>query len=217
MTGAIWLSLQVSLLSTLLVVVAGTATGRFLARTRTRWAGPLELLVALPVVFPPTLTGYYLILLFGRNGWIGGPLHAITGFQFTFHLAGAVLASAVVSFPLMALSARAALAGVDPDLERAGATLGRSGGFVFLRVTLPLAFPGLAAGAMLSFARALGEFGATLMVAGNVQTLPLAVYRQWMSGGMAAAAPFVAVHTLFAIAVLAAALLLRRRHGGALV
>jgi molybdate transport system permease protein len=212
MLRALLLSLWVSSLATIAVVLAGGAAGYWLARSRRRGKRLLELLFALPLVFPPTLTGYYMILVFGRHGILGGPLYALTGFQFTFHWAGAALAAAVVSFPLMALSAHAALGGVDPDLERAGLTLGRSRAYVLARVTLPLAWKGLAAGALLAFARALGEFGATLMIAGNVTTMPLAIYRSWMSEGMEAAVPLVIAHTSLAVAVLGLALLLRDGH-----
>lgn len=211
MVRSLLLSLWVSGVATLAVVLAGGAAGHWLARSRMRGKGLVEILLALPLVFPPTLTGYYLILLFGRNGALGKPLFALTGFQFTFHWAGAALAAAVVSFPLMALSARAAFDGVDPDLEKAGLTLGRSRAYVLARVTLPLAWKGLAAGALLAFARALGEFGATLMIAGNVATMPVAIYRSWMAEGLDAAVPLVIAHTSLAVAVLGLAMLLRDR------
>lgn len=213
MLPSILLSLQVATIATLLAVVAGVALGLVLAKRRHRALVLVEIFFSLPMVFPPSLTGYYLVLLFGRNGAIGGPLYGLTGWQLTFHPAGAVLAAAVVSFPLMLLSARAALEGVDPDLEKAAYTLGRSRWTVLWRITLPLAWRGLAAGAVLTFARALGEFGATLMMAGNQQTMPLAIYRAWMGGGTAAATGLVLAHTLLAIAILALALHVGRRYG----
>ncbi|RLB46902.1 MAG: molybdate ABC transporter permease subunit [Deltaproteobacteria bacterium] len=213
MLHSIVLSLQVATIATALAVIFGTALGAVLARTRLAWLVVLEIILSLPMVFPPSVTGYYLVLLFGRNGLLGGPLYALTGFQFTFHPAGAVLAAAVVSFPLMLLSARAAIQQVDPDLEKAAYTLGRSRWIVFWRITLPLAWRGLAAGAVLTFARALGEFGATLMMAGNQQTMPLAIYRAWMAEGTSAALGLVAAHTVLAVCILALALYVGRRYG----
>ena len=213
MLASILLSLEVATIATALAVVLGTALGYLLAKRKQRGLVLLEILLCLPMVFPPSLTGYYLVLLFGRNGLLGQPVYALTGFQLTFHPAGAVLAAAVVSFPLMLLSARAALQGVDPDLEKAAYTLGRSRWYVLWRITLPLAWRGLAAGAVLTFARALGEFGATLMMAGNQQTLPLAIYRAWMGGGTSAATGLVVAHTVLAIGILALALHVGRRYG----
>ena len=215
MLPSIILSLEVATIATVLSVVAGVCLGYVLAKRRQRWMVLVEIFFSLPMVFPPSLTGFYLVLLFGRHGVVGEPLYALTGAQLTFHPAGAVLAAAVVSFPLMLLSARAALEGVDPDLERAAYTLGRSRWYVLWWITLPLAGRGLVAGAVLTFARALGEFGATLMMAGDQQTMPLAIYRAWMGGGTSAAAGLVAAHTVMAIAILALALHVGRRYGRA--
>ena len=215
MLSSILLSLQVATIATLLSVVAGVCLGYVLAKRRQRWMVLVEILFSLPMVFPPSLTGFYLVLLFGRHGLVGEPLFALTGLQLTFHPAGAVLAAAVVSFPLMLLSARAALEGVDPDLEKAAYTLGRSRWYVLWWITLPLAGRGLVAGAVLTFARALGEFGATLMMAGDQQTMPLAIYRAWMAGGTSAATGLVVAHTVMAIAILALALHVGRRYGRA--
>ena len=130
----------------------------------------------LPLVLPPSVVGYYLLRFLGR----GGPVQEVLGVNVLFTWVAAVLASAIVALPLMLMAARAAIAGVDPVLERAARTLGSSGPAVLVRVTLPLARRGLLAGAILAGARALGEFGATLMVAGNIpgrtQTLPLYLY-----------------------------------------
>ena len=140
----------------------------------------------MPLVMPPTVLGYYLIVIIGRRGWIGGWLHDALGINLMFTWQGAVLASAVVAFPLVFKSARAAFEGVDTQLENAARTLGVSELGVFLRITLPLAWRGILAGTMLAFARAMGEFGATLMVAGNIpgktQTLSLAVYDAVQAG-----------------------------------
>jgi len=213
MAYSLILSLQVATAATALAVVVGTALGYVLAKARTAWLVALEIVLSLPMVFPPSVTGYYLVVVFGRKGLVGGLLYDLTGFQLTFHPAGAVLAAAVVSFPLMLLSARAAIQQVDPDLEKAAYTLGRSRWTVVWRITLPLAWRGLAAGAVLTFARALGEFGATLMMAGNQQTMPLAIYRAWMAEGTSAALGLVVAHTVLAIAILALALYVGRRYG----
>jgi molybdate transport system permease protein len=135
---------------------------------------------------PPTVLGYYLIVLIGRRGWIGSWLWDALGINLMFTWQGAVFASAIVAFPLVFKSARAAFEGVDTHLENAARTLGVSELGVFIRVTLPLAWRGVLAGTMLAFARAMGEFGATLMVAGNIpgktQTLSLAVYDAVQAG-----------------------------------
>jgi molybdate transport system permease protein len=135
---------------------------------------------------PPTVLGYYLIVLIGRRGWLGSWLLDTFGINLMFTWQGAVLASAVVAFPLVFKSARAAFEGVDSHLENAARTLGVSELGVFVRVTLPLAWRGILAGTMLAFARAMGEFGATLMVAGNIpgktQTLSLAIYDAVQAG-----------------------------------
>jgi molybdate transport system permease protein len=134
----------------------------------------------LPIVLPPTVVGYYLLRLLGRGTWLGRLLEETWGIVLVFHWSGAVVASAVAAFPLFLLPARGAIEGVDPGLEDAARLLGRRETSVFLSITLPLAWRGLAAGAVLAFARALGDFGATLMVAGNIpgrtQTASLAIY-----------------------------------------
>jgi len=138
------------------------------------------------MVMPPTVLGYYLIVVIGRRGWVGSWLYDSLGINLMFTWQGAVLASAVVAFPLVFKSARAAFEGVDTQLENAARTLGSSELRVFARVTLPLAWRGILAGTMLAFARGMGEFGATLMVAGNIpgktQTLSLAVYDAVQAG-----------------------------------
>ena len=140
----------------------------------------------LPLVLPPTVLGYYLIVLIGRQGWLGRWLQETWGISLIFTWQGAALAAAVVSLPLIYKSARAAFEEVNPELENAARTLGLSEAAVFFRVSLPLAWRGILAGAMLAFARAMGEFGATLMVAGNLpgktQTLSLAVYDAMQAG-----------------------------------
>lgn len=170
------LSLKVTTVATILMTAVGLPLALLLARRRFPGATALEALVSLPLVLPPTVVGYYLLLAFGRNG----PLVEVFGWRILFTWGAAALASAVVGLPLLVLSARAAIAGVDPALENAARTLGSVELAVLWRVTLPLARRGILAGLVLGATRALGEFGATLMVAGNIpgrtQTLPLAIY-----------------------------------------
>jgi molybdate transport system permease protein len=170
------LSLQVTLAASILIVVLGVAIGLLLVRSRLPGRRLLEAVVMLPLVLPPTVVGYYLLVFLGR----GGPVQEWLGLNLVFTPAAAVVASTVVGLPLMVQASRAAIGGVDPVIENAARTLGSSELGVFFRVTLPLARRGLLAGAVLGAARALGEFGATLMVAGNIpertQTLPLYVY-----------------------------------------
>ncbi len=170
------LSLQVTAVAVALMVIGGLPLALLLARRRFRGAMGVEALVNLPLVLPPTVVGYYLLMALGR----GSPVVAWFGWRILFTWGAAAIASAVVGLPLLVQSARAAIAGVDPALEDAARTLGSSELEVLWRVTLPLARRGILAGLVLAAARALGEFGATLMVAGNIpgrtQTLPLAIY-----------------------------------------
>ena len=171
-----WLSLQVTAVATILIVAAGLPLALLLARRRFRGATVLEAVIMLPLVLPPTVVGYYLLLALGR----GSPVVMWLDWRILFTWPAAALASAVVGLPLLVQSARAAIAGVDPALEHVARTLGSSEIEVLQRVTLPLARRGILAGLVLAATRALGEFGATLMVAGNIpgrtQTLPLAIY-----------------------------------------
>ncbi|MCX7670224.1 MAG: molybdate ABC transporter permease subunit, partial [Anaerolineae bacterium] len=170
------LSLQVTATATALMLAVGLPLALLLARRRFWGATLIEALVNLPLVLPPTVVGYYLLVVLGR----GSPLVEVFGWRVLFTWVAAAMASAVVGLPLLVQSARAAIAGVDPALEHAARTLGSSELEVLWRVTLPLARRGILAGLVLAAARALGEFGATLMVAGNIpgrtQTLPLAIY-----------------------------------------
>ncbi|MSQ59417.1 MAG: molybdate ABC transporter permease subunit [Betaproteobacteria bacterium] len=180
------LTLKVAGFATVAALVVGVAFGYVLARHRFRWREFLDAIFTLPMVMPPTVLGYYLIVLVGRNGWLGHWLWEHFGITLMFTWQGAVFAAAIVAFPLVFKGARAAFEAVDPQTENAARTLGVSSSGVFFRVTLPLAWRGVLAGAMLAFARAMGEFGATLMVAGNIpgrtQTLSLAVYDAVQAG-----------------------------------
>ncbi len=173
---AFWLSLQVNAIASVIILVAGLLIALMLVRTRFRGKILVETVIMLPLVLPPSVIGYYLLLAFGR----GSPLFEWFNIRILFTWQAAVAASVVVGIPLMVQSSRAALANVDPVLENAARTLGASELRILWRVTLPLARRGILAGVILGSARALGEFGATLMITGNIpgrtQTLPVAIY-----------------------------------------
>src|SRR5262245_1736188 len=183
---AFQLSLLVTLLATCFVVLLGMAFAFVLAKRKFRGRELLDAVVTLPLVLPPTVTGYYLIALLGRRGVIGSYVYELTGWTVTFTWWAAVIAAAVMALPLMVKSARAAIESVNPQYEIASYTLGKSELETFFRITLPLASRGVFAGIVLSFSRALGEFGATLMLAGNIpsktQTMPLAIYEAVVAG-----------------------------------
>jgi molybdate transport system permease protein len=207
--SALWLSVWVATLATLLNALIGLPLAWVLAKRRFWGHQAVDLLVTLPLVLPPTVTGYYLIVLLGRHGWLGGPLYQWTGWSVTFTWLAAVIAATVMALPLMVRTSRAAMESVNPDLERAAFTLGRSNWQTALEVTLPLARRGILAGLVLAFARALGEFGATLMLAGNIPgrtaTVPLAIYTAVATGETAQAQWLVLLLTALSCAVLIAA------------
>jgi len=209
----LWLTLKVASLATLLAFSASVGIAFLLARSRFWGKEWLDAVLTLPLVLPPTVLGYYLIVVVGRRGWIGQWWEGVFGFPLMFTWQGAVLAAAVVSFPLILKSARAAYEGVEPNYEKAAQTLGQTELAVFLRITLPLAWRGILAGTLLAFARAMGEFGATLMVAGNLpgktQTLSLAVYDAVQAGndGQATLLVLMTSVTCVIILVLSAKLL----------
>src|SRR5437773_3815982 len=167
--SALGLSIRVAIVATILNATLGIPLAYLLARRAFRGRALVDLLVTLPLVLPPTVTGYYLIVLLGRRGWLGAPVYAWTGWSVAFTWYAAVIAATVMALPLLVRTARAAIESVDRELERAAYTLGRSEWRTALEVTLPLARNGIVAGLVLAFARALGEFGATLMLAGNIQ------------------------------------------------
>ena len=205
---ALWLSLQVATWATLACLVLGTGVGYALARWRFPGRDLLDTLLTLPMVMPPTVLGYYLLVLLGRKGWIGQWLQETWGINLIFSLQGAVIAATVVAFPLVFKPARAAFEAVDPQLQDAARVLGVSEAGVFWRVTLPLAWRGILAGVLLGFARALGEFGATLMVAGSIpgrtQTLSIAVYEAVQAGQDDVANLLVLITSVVCVAVLLA-------------
>jgi molybdate transport system permease protein len=206
---AVALSLRVSFWATVVSLPIGIAVAYVLARYRFWGRQLLNGLVHLPLILPPVVTGYLLLLTFGRKGAVGAFLDQAFGLVFAFRWTGAALAAAVMAFPLMVRAIRMAIEAVDPRLEAAAGTLGASRAWVFVTVTLPLILPGIVAGAILGFAKAMGEFGATITFVANIpgqtQTLPSAIYTYLqVPGGDAAAVRLV----LVAIAIAMLALLL---------
>ncbi len=202
----LFLTLKVAGVATLCAFLTGVALAFLLAKYRFRGKELLDAFLTLPLVLPPTVLGYYLIVLVGRNGWIGRRLYEVFGITLMFTWQGAALAATIVSLPLVLKSARTAFESVDQNLEKAARTLGLSEADVFFRVSFPLAWRGILAGTMLGFARAMGEFGATLMIAGNLpgktQTLSLAVYDAVQAGNDSLAATLVFITSLVCIIVL---------------
>ncbi|MBY4895503.1 molybdate ABC transporter permease subunit [Cupriavidus sp. AU9028] len=210
--SAIWiplaLSLKVALWATAINAVLGIGTAWLLSRWRSPLRDLVDAVLTLPLVLPPTVLGYYLLVLVGRRGALGEWL-ASMGIELVFTWQGAVLASSVVAFPLVLKSARAAFESVDAQLENAARVLGAGEIALFFRVSLPLAVRGIAAGVLLAFARALGEFGATLMVAGSLpgrtQTLSVAIYEAVQAGDDRTANLLVLVTSVVCVVLLLAA------------
>ncbi|WP_431275548.1 molybdate ABC transporter permease subunit [Variovorax ureilyticus] len=200
------LSVKVATFATLLALVAGVVLGWLFARRPFPGSPVLESLFMLPLVLPPTVIGYAILVAAGRRSPLGGWLREHFDYTIIFSWHGAVVASAVVALPLVLKSASAAFEHVDRSLEAAASTLRQSPLSVFLRVTLPLAWPGILAGTLLAFARAMGEFGASLMVAGSIpqqtQTLSMAIYDAAQAGNDDLALVLVVVTSLLSITVL---------------
>jgi molybdate transport system permease protein len=215
---AIALSLKVASVATLASLPLGIATALLLARKNFRGKLLLDGLVHLPLVLPPVVTGYALLLLFGRRGPIGSFLEQTFGIVLSFRWTGAALACAIMGFPLMVRAIRLSMEAVDQRLEHAAGTLGASPLHVFLTVTLPLALPGIIAGALLCFAKALGEFGATITFVANIpgetQTIPSAIYTYTQApDGDAGAIRLSIVAIVIALGALVVSELLARRTG----
>lgn len=211
------LTLKVAGWATVLATAAGVLIALAVARLRFPGRELLDAMMTLPMVMPPTVLGYYLLVLIGRRGPIGAWLEQNFGISLVFTWQGAVIAAAVVAYPLVYKAARAAFEGVDPQFEQAARVLGKREFEVLLRVTLPLAWRGILAGAMLAFARAMGEFGATLMVAGSLpgktQTLSIAVYEAVQAGKDDVANFLVIVTSIVCVLILlASGRLLKPRH-----
>jgi len=213
---AVALSLRIALVATAWALPFGIAIGWLLARGNFWGKTVLDGLVHLPLVLPPVVTGYLLLLWFGRKGPIGAFLYDHLGVVFAFRWTGAALASGVMGFPLLVRPIRLALEAIDRRLEEAAATLGANPALVFVTVTLPLALPGIVAGVLLCFARALGEFGATITFVSNIpgetQTISAAIYTfLQIPDGDAAAGRLVVVAIILSLAALIAAEWLGRR------
>jgi molybdate transport system permease protein len=211
------ITLKVAATATLLALVAGVIAGLVIARTRFPGRDGVDAILLLPMVLPPTVLGYYLLVVLGSQGALGAWLERDLGIRLIFSWQGAAIAAAVVAFPLVFKAARLAFESVDADLEKAGRSLGYPEWAILARITLPLAWRGIAAGAMLAFARAMGEFGATLMVAGNIpgrtQTLSLAIYEAVQAGDDPRANALVAVASVTCVVLLiGAASVMRRGH-----
>jgi len=201
------LSVRVAALAVGASLVPGVLLGWLLARWQHPLRALLQGLVMLPLVLPPVVTGYLLLFALGRSRPLGRAWHALTGGHIAYTTGACVIAAAVVGFPLLVEAIRLAMLGVDRRLEQVSRSLGRGRASTFLRVTLPLAVPGLLAGAVLSYARALGEFGATIVLAGNVagetRTIPVAVYTLLsVRGGEQAVLRLTAVSVALALAAL---------------
>lgn len=217
--GIVALSLQVSLAAVAATLPLAYALAWVLARRRFPGAILLDAVVHLPLVVPPVVTGWLLLLLFGRNGPVGGWLEAQFGVTLVFRWTGAALAAAVMALPLMVRAMRLSIEAVDRRLVQAARTLGASRWRAFLTVTLPLSAPGIAAGAMLGFARSLGEFGATITfasnIAGQTRTLPLAIYSGLQTpGGEALVTRLSLISIALSVAALVVSELLVRRSAG---
>ena len=204
---ALWLSLLSTAVSLAIVVAFGMPLAILLARRRFRGSGLVEAIVDLPIVLPPSVAGLALLLVLGRRGLLGGPLGA-AGIELPFTTLAVVLAQVFVSAPFFIRSARASIAEVDHELEDAARDLGASELQVFRGITVPLAAGGLAAGLVMSWARALGEFGATILFAGSIEgrteTLPLVVYGEFQGGNLDGSIAAAAILVLAAIGVLVA-------------
>ncbi|HWL66815.1 MAG TPA: molybdate ABC transporter permease subunit [Geminicoccus sp.] len=213
---AVLLSLRVATVATLWSLPFGLLVAMLLARGRFPGRALLDTLVHLPLVLPPVVTGYLLLLTFGRRAPVGGFLAEQFGIVFAFRWTGAVLACAIMAFPLMVRAIRLSIEAVDRRLEQAAGTLGAHPAWVFLTVTLPLILPGIVAGMILSFAKALGEFGATITFVSNIpgetQTLPSAIYTlTQIPDGEAGAMRLVLVAVAISMAALIGSELLARR------
>jgi molybdate transport system permease protein len=212
---AVRLSLLVAVTATVVSLPFGIALGHLLARRRFIGKSLVETVLSLPLVLPPVVTGYILLVAFGRRGWIGRYLEEWFGVSVVFTWKGAALASAVMAFPLMVRAIRLAFAEVDVRLEQAARTLGAGRLDTFFAVSLPLAKRGIIAGSVLAFARSIGEFGATVMIAGNIpdetRTIPLYIYNLLNSpGGAEQSGRLVVASILIAAAALVTAELLDR-------
>ena len=196
----LWLTLQIASMATIVVVGLGTPIAWLLARKSFSGKHLLDAVIMQPLVIPPTVLGYYLLVLLGRGSLLGEWLESQFGVVLVFNRSGAVVAAALASMPLYIKPARAAIESVDRSYEDVARLLGRSEWSVVRTVTLPLAWRGLLAGAVMAFARAMGDFGTTLMViGGRFQTVSIAIYDAWQAGDLARTNTLVALVTVFSL------------------
>lgn len=197
-----WISIKITLIATIIIFFLGLYIAWWMTNYRGRWQGLLDGILTLPLVLPPTVAGFGILLLIGKHGPVGKFLD-LFGINIIFSWYAAVIAATVVAFPLMYKTARGAFEQIDPNILNAARTLGVSEWKVFWRVSVPLAWPGIAAATALAFARSMGEFGATLMVAGSIpgktQTIPIAIYFATQGGDMRVALIWVLI--IFAISL----------------
>ncbi len=213
---AIQLSLQVAVVCTIVVLPLAILIGWFLARKQFPGKAFVEGFLHLPLVLPPVTTGYILLVLFGTNGWLGSFFYNYFGIRIAFSFPAAIIAAVIVAFPLVTRSIRLSIELVDKNFEEAARTLGASNLKVFFTITLPLALPGVISGAILAFARSLGEFGATISFAGNIsgetQTLPLAIFSAMQVPGQEASTlRLVVVSVILSLLAMIGAECLNRR------
>jgi molybdate transport system permease protein len=198
------LSLRIALVATALVALIGVPLSYFMARRNFSGKSILDAVLLVPLVLPPTVVGYVILILLGTRGLLGSPLHNAFDYSILFNWHGAVIASAIVALPLLYLPARSAFASIDPEMLDISKLMGAGTLQTFWHVSLPLARRGIASGLLLAFARALGEFGATVMVMGNLagrQTLPISIYDDYISGEPRKALPAVIVLTVISFVV----------------
>ena len=214
----LWNSLRIALISGVVVFFAGIAAAEYIERLPRSLKGPLDVVLTLPLVLPPTVVGYFLLCLLGPNRLIGSWVQSLFNMKLTMVWYSAVFASSVVAFPLMYRTARGAFAAFDPALKCAAQTLGLSDAYIFWRIKLPCCRSGILAGAVLAFARALGEYGATSMIAGytpgRTATVSTAVYHLWRTDNEALAVKWVLINIAISFAVLTAVNLLEKRGRG---
>ena len=206
MLEPIFLSLRITSIATVFSFFLGVFLAYILNKRKIPGKNFWETLITLPMILPPSVTGYFLLILLGKRGAIGSALIDLFGFKIIFTWYAAVIAASIVSLPLMYQNVKAAFLNVDPSYERAARTLGSSEFRIFWTITFPLAWPGIISGIVLSFCRAIGEFGATLMVAGNIpgktQTVPTAIYYAVENGNSQLANTLVLIMTVFSFVLI---------------
>jgi molybdate transport system permease protein len=205
--SSLWLSLKIASAATLLTMAVGVPLALFMSRRRFAGKSVVEGIIMMPLVLPPTVVGYFIIMALGARGWMGRWLHAAFGYSILFRFEGAVLAAAIVALPMLYIPAKAAFASVERELEDMARVMGANRLQLFWHVSVPLARRGLLAGLVLSFARALGEFGATVMVFGlqpDRLTLPISIYAEFEHGELISATGAVIALSLVSLGLIMA-------------